>query len=53
MLTGPADEERATGYAELLRHAANQPVHVGDEEIAGRSAVVLPSVSPAAVTCRN
>jgi diguanylate cyclase (GGDEF)-like protein len=33
VMTGPADEERATAYAERLRQAANQPVHVGDEEI--------------------
>ena len=32
-MIGPADEERATAYAELLRQAANQPVQVGGEEI--------------------
>jgi len=33
VMPGPADQERAAAYAELLRRAANQPVHVGDEEI--------------------
>jgi len=33
VMIGPADEERATAYAEELRRAANQPVHLGDEEI--------------------
>lgn len=33
VLTGPADEDRARAYAELLRGAANKPVQVGGEEI--------------------
>jgi diguanylate cyclase (GGDEF)-like protein len=33
VMTGRADEGRAIAYAEVLRRAANQPVHVGDEEI--------------------
>ena len=33
VLTGPADEDRARAYAELMRAAANKPVQVGGEEI--------------------
>ena len=33
VMTGPVDEHRASTYAELLRHTANLPVHVGGEEI--------------------
>ena len=33
VMVGPADDERAKSYAELLRVTANQPVQVGGEEI--------------------
>jgi diguanylate cyclase (GGDEF)-like protein len=33
VMTGPADEDRARTYAELLRHTVHQPVQVGGEEI--------------------
>ena len=32
-MTGPADEDRASAYAELLRRTVHQPVQVGGEEI--------------------
>ena len=33
VMNGPADENKATAYAELLRQTANEPVQVGGEEI--------------------
>ena len=52
-MTGPADEDRAMAYAELLRHAANQPIQVGGEEISRAVSLGVALGEPGISPCRN